>query len=103
MFDSGYKPCGDRASTADIVSFVEDKARMLDQRLNQVYAALRKQIEPKQKEALLKAQRLWIQYRDANCRFHDSAMGSIHLVNAAECLRMMTENRLLELEEAMRP
>jgi uncharacterized protein YecT (DUF1311 family) len=48
------------------------------------------------------AQRLWVQYRDANCGFYGVQDGSIRQVQAAECIRSMTEDRAHELEEAMK-
>ena len=48
------------------------------------------------------AQRLWVQYRDANCAFYGVEDGSIRQVQAAECIRSMTEDRAHELEKAMK-
>jgi uncharacterized protein YecT (DUF1311 family) len=53
--------------------------------------------------ALRNVQRLWIKYRDANCGFYAEAPGSISQVAAAECLRLMTKQRALELEQQLRP
>ena len=49
----------------------------------------------------LAAQRLWVQYRDANCAFYGVQDGSIRQVQAAECIRSMTEDRAYELEKAL--
>ena len=51
---------------------------------------------------LLAAQRLWVQYRDANCAFYGTRNGSIRQVQAAERIRSMTEDRARELEEAIK-
>jgi hypothetical protein len=48
------------------------------------------------------AQRLWVQYRDANCAFYGVQDGSIRQVQAAECIRSMTEDRAHELEKAIK-
>jgi uncharacterized protein YecT (DUF1311 family) len=48
------------------------------------------------------AQRLWVQYRDANCGFYGTPDGSIRKVQGAECIRSMTEDRARELEKAMK-
>jgi uncharacterized protein YecT (DUF1311 family) len=45
------------------------------------------------------AQRLWIQFRDANCLYFDMGEGTIARIDAAECMRNMTETRAHELEE----
>jgi uncharacterized protein YecT (DUF1311 family) len=51
-----------------------------------------------QREQLRAAQRLWIQYRDANCLYYGMGEGTIAGVDAGECLRSMTEARARELE-----
>jgi uncharacterized protein YecT (DUF1311 family) len=72
-----------------------------DQRLNAAYKALQARIDAAQRQPLLSAQRLWVQYRDANCGFYGTQDGSIRQMQAAECLRSMTEDRARELEKAM--
>ena len=37
------------------------------------------------------AQRLWIQYRDANCLYYGMGEGTIARIDAGECMRNMTE------------
>jgi uncharacterized protein YecT (DUF1311 family) len=57
-----------------------------------------KDAAPQQHDQLRTAQRLWIQYRDANCLYYDLGEGTIARIDAAECMRKMTEARALELE-----
>jgi uncharacterized protein YecT (DUF1311 family) len=102
MFAPDYRPCGDQTSTVDIVACVQAKTAVLDQRLNAAYKSLAQRIDAGQREPLQAAQRLWIQYRDANCRFYGSQDGSIRQIQGAECLRSMTADRALELEKAMK-
>jgi uncharacterized protein YecT (DUF1311 family) len=54
--------------------------------------------EPKQREQLRVAQRLWIQYRDANCLYYGLGEGTIARIEAGDCMRRMTQNRAIELE-----
>ena len=54
--------------------------------------------EPKQREQLRAAQRLWIQYRDANCLYYALGEGSIARVESADCTYRMTKSRAEELE-----
>ena len=63
--------------------------------------ALQVRIDAAQRQPLLAAQRLWVQYRDGNCGFYGVQDGSIRQVQAAECIRSMTEDRARELEKAM--
>ena len=101
LFGPGYAPCGEERSTPEIVLCIDAKTRAWDARLNAAYAALQRRIEPAQREPLRAAQRLWIGYRDANCRFYATQEGTVRRIEAAECLRAMTEARALELERAM--
>jgi uncharacterized protein YecT (DUF1311 family) len=100
MFGPGFEPCGDQRSTVEVVDCIAGKTKTWDQRLNAAYQALQQRIDPGQREPLRAAQRLWLQYRDANCGFYGSREGSLRRVEAAECLRAMTEERATELEKA---
>ena len=102
MFGPGYQPCGNQPSTMATVDCVAAKTKIWDQRLNAAYKNLVRRIDPAQREPLRAAQRLWIQYRNANCRFYGAQQGTIREIQAAECLRSMTEGRALELESAMK-
>jgi uncharacterized protein YecT (DUF1311 family) len=77
------------------------KPTAADQRLNAAYKALQARIDAAQLQSLLAAQRLSVQYRDANCGFYGVQDGSIRQVQAAECIRSMTEDRARELEKAV--
>ncbi len=103
MFGADYGPCGDQSNTVAIVDCVAAKTKIWDQRLNRAYQSLAQRIDAAQREPLKIAQRLWIQYRDANCRFYGAREGSIREIQAAECLRAMTQDRALELEQASQP
>jgi uncharacterized protein YecT (DUF1311 family) len=101
MFGPGFQPCGDKPSTPDVVECVQAKTNAADQPLNAAYKALQARIDAAQRQPLLAAQRLWVQYRDANCGFYGTQDGSIRQVQAAECIRAMTEDRARELKKAM--
>ncbi|MDJ0387100.1 lysozyme inhibitor LprI family protein [Roseomonas sp. E05] len=88
-------------NTAAIVTCLDTEAEAWDQRLNTAYAALQKRIFPQQREPLRAAQRLWIHYRDANCRFYGAQDGSIRQIEVALCRRDMTRSRARELDAAM--
>lgn len=102
MFGADYKPCGDQPNTMATVDCVQTKTKGWDQRLNTAYKDLMQRIDANQRDPLKAAQRLWIQFRDANCRFYGSQEGTIQQIQAAECLRAMTQDRALELEKAMK-
>jgi uncharacterized protein YecT (DUF1311 family) len=95
-------PCADQVSTVAIAECLQARAKVWDLRLNTAYMNLMQRIDAGQRDPLKQAQRLWIQYRDANCRFYGAQEGTIRQIEAAECLRSMTQNRALELEKAMK-
>ncbi len=99
MYGPDYAKCSDR-TTVDIVDCVNASTKSWDRRLNTSYQALLQRSEPGQREPLKAAQRLWIQYRDANCRFYAHGAGSISQIEAAECLRAMVQQRTCEIEAA---
>ena len=102
MFGPGYRPCGEQPNTRAIVDCVEAKTKEWDRRLNAAYAALLDRIAPAQRVPLRDAERAWLAFREANCRFYDAQEGTIRQIQAAECLRAMTEARTRELEQAMK-
>jgi uncharacterized protein YecT (DUF1311 family) len=99
---AGDKDAGagcDGVSTPEIVNCVMAKTAQWDKRMNAAYQKAMKDDEPKRQEQLRTAQRLWIQFRDANCLYFDMGEGTIARIDAAECMRNMTEARARELDE----
>jgi len=85
-------------STYEMVDCLKAKTAYWDKRMTIAYQRMLKAGEPKQREQLRVAQRLWIQYRDANCLYYDLGEGTIARIDAGECMRSMTEVRAKELE-----
>jgi uncharacterized protein YecT (DUF1311 family) len=86
-------------STAEMVDCLGAKTARWDKRMTIAYQeALKNAASPLQHDQLRTAQRLWIQYRDANCLYYGMGEGTIARVDAAECMRSMTEARARELE-----
>jgi uncharacterized protein YecT (DUF1311 family) len=73
-----------------------------DRKLNQTYGRIVKRLAgDRDTVKLLQAsQRAWIAFRDAECSFRTSASkeGSIHPMEAALCLRDLTEERTKALD-----
>ena len=94
--------CNQRPNTVDIMQCLEGRAKVWDSRLNQAYGALTTMLTQtkgdKQLADLKKAQRLWVQYRDANCAYYGDAEGTIREVAGAQCMRDMTQTRAIELQ-----
>lgn len=93
------KPDCDSGRTPDIVACVGIETAQWDKRMNAAYQKLLKEGEAARQQQLRTAQRLWIQFRDANCLYFDMGEGTIARIDAAECLRNMTEARAHELED----
>jgi len=88
--------CG--VSTPEMVDCANAEAAQWDKRMTIAYQLMLKAGSPEQRKQLRVAQRLWIQYRDANCLYYDLGEGTIAKIEYAECLRDMTQARAKELE-----
>ena len=90
--------CSSANSTQEIVECLARLAAAWDRRLNAAYREQMSGAEGQRADLLRAAQRLWIQYRDANCTWYAGGEGTISRIEAAECMRSMTERRARELE-----
>ena len=90
--------CSSANSTQEIVECLARLAAAWDRRLNAAYREQMSGAEGQRADLLRAAQRLWIQYRDANCTWYAAGEGTISRIEAAECMRSMTERRARELE-----
>jgi len=82
------QPCD--GSTYEMVECLKAKTAQWDKRMTIAYQRALHAGEPKQREQLRVAQRLWIQYRDANCLYYDLGEGTIARIEVGECMRSMT-------------
>ena len=74
-YGAEYQTCRD-GSTYDIVTCVTKLYKKWDARLNAAYQKLLKQQEDaKSREALVRAQRSWLKYRDDNCGWYETGEG----------------------------
>jgi uncharacterized protein YecT (DUF1311 family) len=86
-------------STYEIVECLKVQTAQWDKRVNAAYSQALKDAEGKQREQLRVAQRLWLQYRDANCLYYGLGEGTISHIEAGYCMKDLTKTRALELEE----
>ena len=84
-------------STPEMVDCLMAQHAHWDKQLTIAYQQAMKDAVPAQKEKLREAERAWIKYRDANCDYYASGEGTIARIDAAECMRDMTEARAKEL------
>jgi uncharacterized protein YecT (DUF1311 family) len=85
-------------NTFQIVECLKAQTAQWDKRMTIAYRQAMKDAGEKQREPLRAAQRLWIQYRDANCLYYGMGEGTIARIDAGECMRNMTKARAEELE-----
>ena len=85
-------------NTFQMVECLKAKTAQWDKRLNAAYQKAVQDAQPAQRDQLRTAQRLWIQYRDANCLYYGLGEGTIARLDAGECMRSMTEARAREFE-----
>ena len=99
-FDKGENCDG---GTLQIIECMERQRQYWDGKLTAAYQQALKDAVPAQRALLRAAERAWIKYRDANCDYYAAGEGSISRVNAAWCMRDMTEKRAKELAESPYP
>ena len=94
-----YSQCMQTAETTlDMSNCQGAELKREDARLNSAYKKAKAGLDPAQQAKLLDAQRLWIKYRDANCKVYYSLTGgTIDQINGASCLLKMTKARADEL------
>lgn len=85
-------------NTFQMVECLKAQTAQWDKRMTVAYQQAMKDAVEKQREQLRAAQRLWIQYRDANCLYYGLGEGTIARIDAGECMRNMTKARAEELE-----
>jgi uncharacterized protein YecT (DUF1311 family) len=92
-------PCADVVVTADLANCLAKARDAADEKLNVAYKQLRGKLDVADGQRLVAAQRLWIQYRDANCvaerDLYESGTASTPAYLA--CLEAMTRARTKEL------
>lgn len=99
-----YYDCMEKSGgvTQNMLNCIHAETERQDDRLNAVYKKLMANLRKAQQERLKKAQRLWIQYRDANVEFYgDPEGGTLARVTAASTFLQMTADRADELEAAI--
>ena len=86
-------------NTFQMVECLKARTAQWDKRMTTTaYQQAIKDAGEKQRKQLRSAQRLWIQYRDANCLYYGLGEGTIARIDAGECVRNMTKARPEELE-----
>ena len=100
-FSKEFDQCLDKAnSTSASVTCTYDEVNRQDLRLNQNYRVVMKNLTTVRQQSLTKAQKLWVQFRDANCAFYlDPDGGTMARQLAAMCVLTMTRDRADEIAQ----
>jgi uncharacterized protein YecT (DUF1311 family) len=96
--DQGDPEASCDGNTFQMVECLKAKTAQWDKRMTIAYQQALKDAVPAQHDQLRAAQRLWVQYRDANCLYYGLGEGTIARLDAGECMRSMTEARAKVLE-----
>jgi uncharacterized protein YecT (DUF1311 family) len=91
-------PCTTWVSVAEVTQCFALEAQRADMELNLLYNKTREILAPNEQRQLKAAQRLWIQFRDANCAAErDLYRGSAAQMAYEACLGADTRQRTAEL------
>lgn len=99
------KDCGQMVTQIDMNQCAAENYSLSDKQLNQVYQAVRQNLDAAAKAQLTKAEERWIVFRDAQCTFESDRFedGSIAPLIQASCMEQITDNRIAELRQAIQP
>ena len=101
-----YQKCLDESGGVDPVMKLcgKDEIARQDKLLNAVYARVRAKLAPALKRDLLTAERAFLAYREAQCRFayNQKSPGSMAGLLYQSCVLDLTAARIKDLREALR-
>ncbi len=94
-------PCQGPSTTFDETNCFAAALKKSDLRLNGLYRRVQTVVDGDELTKLKEAQRLWIQFRDANCSAEDEMYdgGSAASMVKLACLEAMTRHRTQELQD----
>jgi uncharacterized protein YecT (DUF1311 family) len=93
-------PCNKPSTGAEETACFVAEDRKADLKLNQLYQRTMRSLDNDGRDALQQAQRIWIQFRDANCSAEEGLYrgGSAASMVKYACLEAMTRHRTEELQ-----
>ena len=101
-YSGAYRSCMGTAAgvTASMIDCIAVELQRQDLRLNAAYRQLQDTLKPARRKQLQAVQRLWLPFRDAQCRFvADPGGGTAARVAGNACVLEMTAHRARELEQ----
>lgn len=100
LLSKEYNACMDKAGgvTVRMLECMGTETKAQDAKLNASYQKALSGLTAARKKELTEVQRMWINYRDANCKFYmDPDGGTLARVSSSQCLMMATAERADEL------
>ncbi len=96
--------CKPDGNTLEMRQCAADQYAIADQKLNQTYQQLIRQLSTQRKQRLIEAQRAWISFRDKTCEFESSQMlgGSAEPLLRTTCLTRVTQQRVQDLQNYLK-
>jgi uncharacterized protein YecT (DUF1311 family) len=93
--------CNENGTTAEMKACAERDYKIADRKLNQVYRQLIAEVSGEEKQRLIAAERAWIGFRDASCKFEAAQAlgGTLEGLLFTGCLAEMTGDRTSDLEK----
>lgn len=100
-FASALAPGAAAQTQLDLNDRAQSRYLAADRELNRTYGALRARLSPTAAALLRDAQRLWIDFRDAECRLRISGLrgGSASPMIYAQCREELTRLRTRQLND----
>jgi uncharacterized protein YecT (DUF1311 family) len=92
-------PCADVVVTVELANCLANARDAAEAKLTVAYKQLRAKLDAADEQRLVATQRLWIQYRDANCAAERDLYDGGTAASPAylACLEAMTRARMMEL------
>lgn len=101
-----YSTCMDRAGGVDpeMMACITAETTRQDAALNAAYRRLMAALPPDRQRDLRDAQRLWLKFTEANCRFYDDpGGGTAARLSADVCAMRARASRAVELQRLQPP
>lgn len=99
-----HNPCHNPQTQKELNACAVKEYEEADAELNKIYQHVISQLGKEQRSQLRIAQREWVKFRDAHCKFvsMESSGGTMYQTLYYECLKSVTESRIAHLEKALK-
>jgi|HubBroStandDraft_6_1064221.scaffolds.fasta_scaffold139600_4 uncharacterized protein YecT (DUF1311 family) len=97
--------CEEKRTTLDISQCLSGELKKADAELNRTYEQTLKRVKASDADLLKKAQRAWMEYREAHCQaeFELWDGGTGGQIALPQCKLTLTKRRITEIQETYNP